>query len=246
MKTKRAADRRMTPSERQEEIFVGITPLRQLSVGIAEDLLLGAAEDEDELTAADEIDWFGDDHLEEDEEEIEEAKEKKKNCEKGNPYHDKDGRFVDPNKEGGSWSIANKSSKGGCKRGKARRPSGRQERWRELPCGLVDVDNPNVKAKNKCKGGVVTEGKMLWEQKYQSFVEEQDSIHDEKVDVPTDPYEFAKLQQKNQVIIRSLKKQVLQAKKNNLKNCPLSYNDALLVIRSLELASKGKTINSEK
>ena len=114
-----------------------------------------------------------------------------------------------------------------------------------MPCGLENVDNPNVKAKNKCKGGTVKEGKMLWEQKYQSFVEQQDSIHDEKVEVPEDPYDFAKLQQKNQVIIRNLKRQVLQAKKNKLANCPLSYQDALTVIRSLELASKGKTINDK-
>ena len=72
-----------------------------------------------------------------------------------------------------------------------------------------------------------------------------DCIHDEKVEVPEDPYDFAKLQQKNQVIIRNLKRQVLQAKKNKLTNCPLSYQDALTVIRSLELASKGKTINDK-
>jgi len=84
---------------------------------------------------------------------LDEKKGKKKNCTPGNPYKDKRGRFVNPDDEGGSWSIGNKSKKKDCKKGKARRPRGKKELFAKLPCGRLDVDSAKVKAKYKCKDG---------------------------------------------------------------------------------------------
>ena len=188
----------------------------------------------------------------EEDEELEEKKEKKKNCSKGNPYHDSKGRLSSPESSGGSWSVANKSSKSGCKRGKAKRPSGRQERFTKLPCGRLDVDSPNKKAKNKCKGGSVEEGTLKelrgprWLQQYQLFCEgvmadkpeEEFKIDHEHIELPHDPYEQAKKQQELEVIIKKLK-HMLKNKKG--QDCPLSYQDGLKIVRNLELAQKGSS-----
>jgi len=155
--------------ERKRQIFPGYEEIDKLSYGITE-----IEEDEDDI---------------DDQEELEEKREKKKNCTPGNPYFDKKGRFTNPNKEGGSWSIANKSSKSGCKKGKARRPSGRQEKFTKLPCGRLDVDSPNKKAPNKCKG-----------------LDEQDHPSEIAVDVPHDLYAASKKIQNKQHLINKLKK----------------------------------------
>jgi hypothetical protein len=206
-----------TPSEKRERIFPGSDDSRKLAVGITE--------------------------TEEEEEELEEKKEKKKNCSAGSPYHGKDGRFVNPDKEGGSWSVANKSNKTDCKKGKSRRPSGRQERFTKLPCGRKDVDNPNVKAKNLCKGN--PKESKNWEDRYSLFLEGVDNsdalaASKEHIILPEDPYEQAKVQQKLEVIIKKLKKQLAKASKTKSTSCPLSVVDAMELINNLELSSKGK------
>lgn len=215
-----------TDRENKEHAFPGYADLHRLGVGIISD---------DQGV------------------ELDEENEKKKNCTKGSPYHDNKGRFVNPDKEGGSWSVANKSGKTGCKKGKARRPSGRQEKFTKLPCGRLDVDNPNRKAKNLCKGGKVEEVSG-WEDKYKVFVdgiiegtveEEEFNISDEHIVLPHDPYEQAKKQQELEVIIKKLQSQ-LQKNKSSKADCGLSFADAKQIIIGLKLAQKGSTPEQER
>ncbi|MBT5653873.1 MAG: hypothetical protein HOI80_00025 [Alphaproteobacteria bacterium] len=218
-----------TPSEKRERLFPGSDDGRKLAMGITE------TDEEDE-----EIDYHT---IDEPEEELEEKKEKKKNCSPGNPYHNSKGEWTSPEGTAGSWSIANKSKKSGCKKGKARRPSGKKERFVKLPCGRLQIDNPNKKAKNKCKGGT-NEGKS-WEEKFNLFVEGVDKVDalaasSEHIILPQDPYEQSKKQQKLEALIKKLKRQLAKASKSKSKNCPMSVVDAMEIINSLELSSKGK------
>jgi hypothetical protein len=184
--------------------------------------------------------------MESEEELEEEKKEKKKFCVAGAPYHGKDGRFVDPNKEAGSVSSGNKSKKTGCNRGKAKRPAAnRGEQWTKKECGREDVDSPNKKAKYKCKGGLSeNEG---WEEKYKEFVAEAESdelgkASDEAVRVDLDDkYEIAKEFQEKQFLIKQLKQNIKDMEKTKAKSCPLSYDRVLDIVRNLELAQKGSS-----
>jgi hypothetical protein len=218
-----------TPSEKRERIFPGSDDARKLAMGITET-------DEDDEG----IDYH---KIEEPEEELEEKKEKKKNCSAGNPYHNSKGEWASPEGTAGSWSIANKSKKTNCKKGKARRPSGKKERFTKLPCGRADVDTPNKKAKNLCKGN--PKESKNWEDSYNIFLEGIDNsdalaASKEHIILPDDPYEQAKVQQKLEVIIKKLKKQLMKASKTKSKSCPLSVVDAMELINNLELSSKGK------
>jgi hypothetical protein len=82
-------------------------------------------------------------------------------CEPGNPFHDENGRFTDPDEKKGSmssgyWSTTNKK---GCRKGKMKRNSAnRSTQIAVKPCGRIEADNPNKKAKHRCK-----DGKALWE-----------------------------------------------------------------------------------
>jgi hypothetical protein len=184
--------------------------------------------------------------MESEEELEEEKKEKKKFCTKGAPYHGKDGRFVDPNKEPGSVSIGNKSKKTGCKKGKAKRPAAnRGEQWTSIPCGRADVDSPNKKAKHKCKGGLNEDDG--WEGKYKEFVAETEyhslgKESDEAVKVDLDSkYRIAKEFQEKQFLIKRLKLKIKEMEKTKAKSCPLSYASVLNIVRNLELAQKGSS-----
>jgi len=75
---------------------------------------------------------------------VDEKKKTKKNCSAGNPNHSgKDGKFVAPEDEDGSWSLVN--AKGSdCSRGQAQR-KGRQQRFVRIKCGR--------KAKYRCRDG---------------------------------------------------------------------------------------------
>lgn len=88
-------------------------------------------------------------------------KETKKNCEPGNPWRDDLGRMTSPDKAA-SWSIGNKSGVGrpDCNYGKKKKTgSGRSTSWTRRECGREDVEDPNIKAKHRCKdGSVVKEG----------------------------------------------------------------------------------------
>lgn len=222
-----------SPRKRRDDLFDGHDELTQLAHGIYQE-------------------------NEEDECELEEEKEKTPGCTSGNPHHDKKGRFVDPNKEGGSWSLANKSQKSGCQRGKARRPSGRKQLFQSIPCGRVDVDDPNVKAKQKCKDKKNKKIKEHrgWQESYKLFVESVEGHHvigeeeefkasEEHVVVPSSSYEFSKEKQELESAIKRLKQKLELAKKDGGGDCPLSYNDALTIVRNLKISQKGSTADQE-
>ena len=88
-----------------------------------------------------------DDDLDDDGEEVEEGKKKKdgkKWCGPGQPYHDEDGKWVDPDTAPGSSSLA--KSGADCKHGQAKRPSSnRTERFTKVKCGRG--------SKYRCKDG---------------------------------------------------------------------------------------------
>jgi hypothetical protein len=80
-------------------------------------------------------------------------KERKPNCEPGNPFHDEDGRLTDPTKAKGSWSIAKDGPHGSdCQSGQSRRPSAsRKQVFTKIKCGRGE--GGKGKAKYKCKDG---------------------------------------------------------------------------------------------
>ncbi len=92
---------------------------------------------------------------------LEKKKEGKPACGPGNPYHDKDGRFTKAEKEPGSYSSGYWNSKGSadCHRGKYKRSqANRRTQITKKPCGRLEKNNPNKKARHRCK-----DGKALWE-----------------------------------------------------------------------------------
>ena len=57
-------------------------------------------------------------------------------CSKGNPYHDLEGRFTDPETSAGSWSLRNASSRSDCQAGQAQRPNqSRKQLFSRIKCG---------------------------------------------------------------------------------------------------------------
>ena len=89
----------------------------------------------------------------------EKDKKKKKNCIRGNPWHDRLGRLTSPSDDSGSWSIDKdgEHDDGSCRSGQARRPSANKKTvWTKIKCGR----GPDGKGKEKhlCKGG------KLWEE----------------------------------------------------------------------------------
>ena len=79
--------------------------------------------------------------------------EKKPNCSPGNAYHDQDGKWTDPSKDKGSWSIQKDGPHGSdCMSGQGRRTSAnRSVSWTKRECGR----GPGGKGKApfKCKDG---------------------------------------------------------------------------------------------
>jgi hypothetical protein len=87
------------------------------------------------------------------ERDISEKKNKrKKQCGKGhNAMHAADGTFS-TRKNAKSWSVRKGTQTKDCSKGQRRmNPS----RWTVTPCGRASADDPNVKAKHKCKDGKV-------------------------------------------------------------------------------------------
>ena len=85
----------------------------------------------------------------------ENKKKRKKNCQKGNPYHGRDGKFVDPKDDSGSWSL-DKGTKSGsdCEHGQSKRPApNKREVWTKRPCGRA--------GKYRCKDGTVKEDTIM-------------------------------------------------------------------------------------
>jgi|10_taG_2_1085330.scaffolds.fasta_scaffold10713_6 hypothetical protein len=91
-------------------------------------------------------------------------------------------------------------------------------------------------SKYKCSTGE-PKFESLWRQ---FLATEDDTPNDEQVDVPHDIYDAAKAMQKDKVLIRKLRKALSDADKGAKSDCPLSYDDALRIINSLDKAEKGK------
>ena len=113
---------------------------------------------------------------------------------------------------------------------------------------LSDKDDTG-RGKNKHKGKgryVCKNNEPLWQENYRMFCEsvmaekpeEELSVDHEHIELPHDPYEQAKKQQELEVIIKKLRRAL---KNNKGKDCPLSYEDGLKIVRNLELASKGSS-----
>jgi len=100
---------------------------------------------EDEFAPGDQVQVRVVDDEEEEEGIEEEKKAVKKNCHDYNPYHSADdGKFVDPDKERGSYSMA--QGDGDCTWGKSSRKSANRSRQAvKQPCGRG--------AKHRCKDG---------------------------------------------------------------------------------------------
>ena len=81
-----------------------------------------------------------------------------------------------------------------------------------------------------------------WESLYREFVDDVSS--DESVLVEPgsqdEMYDCAKQRQDDKVLMRKLKKAVVDAKERGSKECGMSIEDAVRLINTLELASKGK------
>ncbi len=92
-------------------------------------------------------------HLIQDVDSLEEKR--KPQCIKGNPFHGKDGEFVKPEEDSGSWSIGKGGKSGSdCDWGQSKRPNrNRKEVWTKTPCGRS--------GKYKCKDGTVKEDYVL-------------------------------------------------------------------------------------
>ena len=85
------------------------------------------------------------------------SKKQKKNCHPGNPNHDKDGEWTSKG-TGGSWSVSNPEGRSDCDWGQVRATGrGEEKRWTKTRCGREDRENPDVKAKWKCKDGTLSE-----------------------------------------------------------------------------------------
>jgi len=80
-----------------------------------------------------------------------------------------------------------------------------------------------------------------WESMYREYInEKEESVHSQAVEVPTDMYDCAKQRQEDALLMKRLKKAVVDAKKSGQKTCPFSYEDAVKIINQLEKATKGK------
>tara|TARA_Y100000592_G_scaffold99176_1_gene174312 strand:- start:614 stop:1549 length:936 start_codon:yes stop_codon:yes gene_type:complete len=174
-------ERDETDRERKERHFAGYDDLKRLSLGIPEEneddgcLIDDEINDEEETEEEDcliPLKWAKlatsnpatQDKIRQTIQEARDKKNKKsdkKNCEAGNPWRDDLGRLSSV-EDAASWSIGNKDGVGrsDCKYGKKKKSgSGRSTAWTKRECGREDVEDPNVKAKHRCKdGSVVKEG----------------------------------------------------------------------------------------
>ena len=85
-------------------------------------------------------------------------KKKKKDCVKGNARHTADGQFAEKGK-GTSWSK-HTDGKSDCKAGQFKL-KGNKHLWTKTRCGREDREDPNVKAKFKCKDGSLAENENM-------------------------------------------------------------------------------------
>jgi len=179
-------ERPETDRERKERHFAGYDDLKRLSVGIPETkeppeedtcLIDDEINDDPEGSETDcliplkwaELASSNTETQKKIRQTIQEARDRskqKKNCVAGNPWRDDLGRLSSV-ENAKSWSIGNKDGAGGpdCKYGKKKKSgSGRSTAWTKRECGREDVEDPNVKAKHRCKDGSVvkeSEGELM-------------------------------------------------------------------------------------
>ena len=76
-----------------------------------------------------------------------------------------------------------------------------------------------------------------------------DSITGEAIEIEhgdsDDMYDCAKQRQADQMVIKKLKAGIEQMKKSGQKQCGLSYDDAVRIVNTLELATKGKAFGDK-
>ena len=159
--------------------------------------------------------------------------EAEEEIEEGNENFDADGRFTTP-------------SKATCK--STYFQNGKRKSVNKT---LSDKDDTGRgKFKHKGKGRIrCKDNEPLYESKWRQFKEEIvdiGSISYEHVKVPHDLYDAAKTQQKLESVIKMLRKKVKEAGKSPQKQCPLSYQDALKILNSLDKAKKGALFKPDK
>jgi len=167
--------------------------------------------------------------------EIEEEKEKKKRaaCLAGNPYHDKKGKFVNPYKAPGSWSIAaddrnkRKAKSTNCDRGQMRRANSNRS--------MTMVKTGACGRKSRKKGDYI--------RCYDNRRAVPEGVG--SVGVPTsedgsvDLYQVSKALKSKKDRIEKLETAVRQLLKR--KDCKsLSIDNAVKMIRNIVLSTKGK------
>jgi len=140
------------------------------------------------------------------------------------PWHDTQGEWTDPEVDRGSYSLGGKKYK--------RKTASRKTSATKTPCGR----HP---AKYKCKSGKLKEAEV-----------EVDTPEDESVIVAPGNsehiYDCAKQRQSDKVVMRKLKQAVKDARKSGATDCGLGIDDAIKIINTLELASKGKAFDKSK
>jgi len=125
------------------------------------------------------------------------------------------------------------------------------------------------KGKRKLKDDTLAE-KKGWEQLFKEFYSaynvdsaEETQVYDEEEETkqgfdritgeaieiehgePDEMYDCAKQRQADQMIIKKLKAGIEQMKKSGQKQCGLSYDDAVRIVNTLELATKGKAFGDK-
>jgi len=84
--------------------------------------------------------------------ELYEKRKRKKGCGPGNPFHKKDGTWGNKDTSGGSWSLRQGKDDGDCSQGQTKYNKGSRP-FTRIKCGRKDPNNPNVKAKYRCRDG---------------------------------------------------------------------------------------------
>jgi len=118
------------------------------------------------------------------------------------------------------------------------------DKKRKGKLGTAPDINDAGRGRNKDRGTgkfKCSTGQPKFESLWREFLaNKEDTPDDESVDVPHDMYDAAKEMQKDKVLIRKLRKALADADKGNKTDCPLSYQDALRIVNTLDKAQKGK------
>ncbi len=150
-----------------------------------------------------------------------EKKQPKKQCNDGSPYHGDDGRFVNPDKEKGSYSMRKPTadSPDDCTWGKASRKSANRSRQAvRQPCGRG--------AKHRCKDGT-----PKWEAK--------------TVDVAEADVNEGKQEQLEAYLSGVISQELERAIQKHMKNSGCSFNQLIQAMTAWANAEKGGAKNGK-